>query len=99
MSRDSTQALLNSIGMTEKNAIQTLLHSIDESPYSIQEWMDALIRFQEWEASQNRVISIEKKLEYLSCCIEGLKGSEKLMTFPDLLSEYLRIHGVLDSLP
>ena len=97
MNQASIHELLQWIGITDESLAQNLLHSIDESPYSIQEWMDALVRFQEWEVSQQRVIPIQQKLEYLSCCIEGLKGNEKLMTFPDLLSEYLSVHGVLAS--
>ncbi len=67
--------------------------SIDESDYSLEEWVTALIEFHLWE-EKNKPLSITTKLDYLICCTEGSVQTGKLLPLSELLIQYLNAHGV-----
>lgn len=66
---------------------------IDESPYSADQWAEALHEFNGWSLNQKRELTLPHMLEYLSCCCESGMPAH-LLSLPFLLQEYLRDHGV-----
>ena len=75
--------------------IETLVREIDDSPYSLEEWIDALLKFSEWEQFNQRILPLEQKRQYLGCCIEGLKTQSATIRLGDALDHYLKINGVV----
>ena len=73
--------------------VQKWIAVIDESPYSVAQWAEALIEFESWASAQKRVLSFPHMLEYLSCCCESGMPAH-LLSLSFLLQEYLLDHGV-----
>ena len=73
--------------------VQSWLQAVDESPFSLTQWAEALIEFKLWEQENHRKIALEHMLEYLNCCCESGMPAH-LLPLPFLLKEYLRDHGV-----
>lgn len=67
---------------------------VDESPYGLAEWIEALEYFYDWFAQNERESpGLSQLLEYLSCCTEA--GSNSPVGFPlqGLLEEMLDRYG------
>ncbi|MBC7396772.1 MAG: hypothetical protein H7333_04945 [Bdellovibrionales bacterium] len=73
--------------------VQSWLQAVDESPFSLTQWAEALIEFKLWEQENRRKIALQHMLEYLNCCCESGMPAH-LLPLPFLLKEYLRDHGV-----
>ncbi len=67
---------------------------VDQSPYSLIEWLDALVRFSVWEEKHKRPLLLERKQEYLLCCIEGTGTRAPRIGLADALEHYLNTNGV-----
>ena len=74
--------------------LQNWVLLIDESPFSLKEWNEALIAMKEWEKAQNRCLALAHRFEYLSCCAVSAQSFPKLVSFSDLLKEFLHTYGV-----
>ncbi len=73
---------------------ENFARTVDDSPYGLDEWIAALITFQQWEIQQGRTLILEQQMEYLNCCIEGIAGQAITLPLPELLSHYLTSNGV-----
>ena len=74
--------------------IQSFGRTVDESPYCLEDWIDALLVFQNWGARQKRHLPLEKQVEYLICCIDGLKSATASLHLSEALTYYLEKNGV-----
>jgi hypothetical protein len=91
--KKASTALLTQAQNLSPEAVSSWLHTIDESPYPLEEWLESLLVFEAWSKHESRHLTLIHMLEYLSCCAESAKSGVKLpLSF--LLTEFLRIHGV-----
>jgi hypothetical protein len=83
--------------VTEMEALEVRnwIETVDDSPYSVSEWAEALVRFAHWEQNY-RTLPLKQKREYLCCCVEGTGGTTSLLPLTSLLDHYLDTHGVRD---
>ncbi len=70
-----------------------LVHMIDDSSYSLNEWLEAFVSFEVWCKNEKRDLGATHMFEYISCCAESARAGVKLpLTF--LLQEFLKTNGV-----
>ena len=78
---------------------QFLAESIDDSDYTVQEWLIALHEFWKWQLSADKAFGTRFHIEYLNCCVQGsVQGGGKLLSLADLFHDYVRIYGVAGSI-
>ena len=87
-------ALVLDVKNADDSVITNWVKIIDASTDSLNDWCKALIEFRRWELSENRLLTLAHKIEYLSCCREGGANAGTLVSLSDLLIEYLKNHGV-----
>lgn len=76
-----------------------LAESVDDSDYSVQEWLIALDEFWKWKTAYQRDFSTRFQIEYLNCCAQGsIQGGGKLLSLADLFHDYVKIYGVSGSI-
>lgn len=81
------------------NDFQFLAESIDDSDYSVQEWLIALHEFWKWQVANSKELGTRFHIEYLNCCVQGsVQGGGKLLSLADLFHDYVRIYGVSGSI-
>ena len=89
----ASERLITQAHALTPDQLSRFLVTVDESPYSISEWVDAIFAFEEWAKKEGRVLSLVHELEYLSCCTESPRGGVTLpLAF--LLTEFLKTNGV-----
>ncbi len=88
-------SLIKQVAEMEAPEVRNWIETIDESPYAVSEWAEALIRFSNWELNR-RTLPLKQKREYLNCCVEGTGGASSLLPLTSLLEHYLDTHGVRD---
>jgi hypothetical protein len=93
MKQNADAKLVKAADLLTGNDLKMWLNTIDESAYSLDEWMESLILFKAWTIEQKRELDFSNQLEYLSCCAESARGGVKL-PLPFLLKEFLRTNGV-----
>ena len=74
-------------------AIENLFSSVDESPYSLHEWIDAVEYFTNWLEERDRESPWPTMLGYLSCCSESPENKDIKNNLTALLSDMLKAHG------
>ena len=87
--------LIKQVVEMDPTEIRNWIETVDESPYAVSDWASALVLFSEWEGT-HRVLPLQQKREYLSCCVEGTGGSSTLLPLTGLLEHYLKTQGVRD---
>jgi hypothetical protein len=87
--------LLSGFSRLSEEELRLWVESIDDSPYGLEDWARALIRFARWEEA-HRELTLEQKRTYLLCCIEGAGASAHLLPLETILENYLETHGVRD---
>jgi hypothetical protein len=93
-SSPETKNLRSRIESSPEVWIKSFVQAVDESPYALHEWLDALLLFEKWGAQHQHGLSLEKQHEYLQCCIDGLKTNAPTLPLKDVLHYYLEKNGV-----
>jgi hypothetical protein len=70
------------------------VQTIDESPYGLEDWLDAFFVFDQWCTTNRRFLDLEQQRGYLECCIEGLNPTAPTIPLKDGLRHYLDKNGV-----
>lgn len=68
-----------------------LLEAVDESDYSLRDWVEALVSFSEYIEDSDGVADLKIMLGYLNCCCEANEGSVGLPlihVLNEMLSQY-----------
>jgi|GEM_PF-6604713 len=66
---------------------------VDDSPYTSDEFIDALQFFQAWLKKRNRPVDLKCMLGYLNCCIEESSRIPGQLNLVGLLELMLEEHG------
>jgi len=77
----------------KRNGWSLLVENIDESPYTLKEWMEAWEFFHHWLQSRNRRASFFNRMGYMACCGQYLEGKAIYPAFVVLLEEMLEGYG------
>jgi hypothetical protein len=73
--------------------ITAYVQAIDESSYSFDEWLTAILYFQGW-LPKDADYGLNDQMEYLICAVEGTMQSGNLLPLKDVLANYLKLEGV-----
>ncbi len=66
---------------------------VNESPFSLSDWMSAIEYFYNWLEEQGRKIDFLPMLKYLACCVAAPDASEAGQTLTSLITDMLQVHG------
>lgn len=77
----------------KKDGWPLLVENVDESPYTLNEWLEAWEFFHHWLQNRNRRASFSNRLGYLACCGQYLEGKAIFPAFIVLLEEMLEGYG------
>ena len=68
--------------------------AVDQSPYSVNDWVRALQFFDHWLKKNQRQHSRLNQIHYIQCCIEGANVPQGELGLVFLLDDYLNSYGV-----
>ena len=71
---------------------KTLLNSVDESEFSLHEWVESLLLIDQWLEQNNLILSTRNSIEYISCAAAAGK-SPGLCHLPSVVSDFLEQYG------
>ena len=54
----------------QPNALEVFVSMVDESDYSLSEWLDALTMMTEWLTEKSQIMSLSDQIQYLNCARE-----------------------------
>ncbi len=83
----------------KKDGWDLLVENVDESPFTLSEWLEAWELFNDWLGKRNRRANFINILGYLACCGQYLEGKAVFPAFCDLLEEMLEEYGFEGSEP
>ncbi len=90
----TTSHLIDEFDQASESDLQHWAALIDESPYSLNDWSEALLCLKAWEANEKRTLTLVHRFEYLSCCAASASNFPHLISLPNLLKSFLASHGV-----
>ena len=70
-----------------------LLGYVDESPFSLLDWIEALKLLGHWLDAHDQKMEVEDQLGYVSCAVEAVGADAQLTHLPTLVSEMLSQYG------
>ncbi|MFP4259935.1 MAG: hypothetical protein ACLFS1_02540 [Opitutales bacterium] len=73
--------------------LDTLVEAVDESPFSLRQWVEALVVMGEWLHSHRRQASLEDQIGYVSCAAASASHCPNEESLPDLVGEMLANYG------
>lgn len=79
--------------LSDEASARALLSAVDESPFGLRDWVDALISLDEWLESRNLAASLPDQLGYLTCASESAGGGANLTTLHETVKEMLKEYG------
>jgi len=80
-------------GDADAEFCSAFLDSVDESAFSLREWVNALMVLAQWLDSHSAELSLEDQIGYVSCAAEIASGSATWIDLPELVEEMLADHG------
>lgn len=79
--------------LTGPGLVEALLQLVDDSPYSLAQWIDAFIVLEQWLEAQRRCASIQEQLGYVHCSAAAAGSGASLTTLDAVVREMLDAHG------
>jgi hypothetical protein len=73
--------------------VSHLLAEADESPFSLQQWVEALYRFDEWLSTHGLSLPVENQIGYVGCSAEAGSAYATLTPLPLQVLEMLETYG------
>ena len=74
-------------------AIRRLVASVDESNYSLRQWVESLMVMGQWLDVRGRALPLEDQVGYVCCAAEASAASSTMTHLPDLVGEMLEAYG------
>lgn len=75
----------------EDSAFETLIDLVDESSYSLSDWIEGIELFAHWLAKEGRKTHFKSMLEFLICACEA--PDTQSAAFKDVIQDFLEVHG------
>ncbi len=73
--------------------VECFFNSVDESPYSLSQWIEAVEYFSNWLDTNQRTTPWPTLLGYLSCCSESPENKNIKHNLKSLLKDMLEVYG------
>lgn len=70
-----------------------LLREVDESNFTLTDWVEALIAFDKWLDRNGLTLSLQDRLAYISCAAKSVGNHATLSHLPSLVQEFLEQYG------
>lgn len=78
---------------TADKELKLLFERVDESPYSLTDWLESIETFHDWVASSGKTTELEMLLGYVSCCTEATPNSPSEVGLSSTVSAMLKQYG------
>lgn len=72
---------------------ELILKFVNDSPFSLTDWVDAIEYFHRWLGENNRKVDFLPMLKYLECCVASADAREGGQTFAALIEDMLAVCG------
>lgn len=82
---------------TEHNFPDLLLTKAEDSPYPLQQWLEALLLFDQWLHTRGLSLPIPNQIGYIACSAEAGSAYATLTQLPAQVSEMLENYGCDDA--
>jgi hypothetical protein len=79
--------------LPDEQSVRALLEAVDESPYSLRQWVDAFIVLGQWLDARGLRASFQAQLGYLGCACEAAGAGASLTTLSAVVAEMLGDYG------
>lgn len=79
--------------LPDNDSVPILLDAVDESPYSLGQWIDAIIVVDKWLDERGLEAPFQAQLGYVSCACEAAGAGATLTTLHSVVSEMLADYG------
>ena len=70
-----------------------LLDEVDESGFSLYQWVEALVVLSQWLDARDLTLSTEESLGYVSCAAASAGSAANLSHLSSLVSDFLEQYG------
>jgi hypothetical protein len=79
--------------LSDQGTLMALLDAVDDSPYSLSQWIDAFIVVGQWMEVRGLRASFGDQLGYVHCACESAGTGANLTTLSAVVSEMLDDYG------
>lgn len=80
-------------GDADQATCDALLESVDESDYSLRDWVEALRELGHWLDGRNMKMKLMDQIGYMSCAAASAGAGANLSHLPSLLNDMLQTYG------
>ncbi|MGJ8652305.1 MAG: hypothetical protein ACSHX8_03440 [Opitutaceae bacterium] len=77
----------------EQAVCDALLECVDESPYSLRDWIEALRKVGHWLDARSLAMELGDQIGYVSCATDSAGAGANLTHLPSLVEEMLEAYG------
>jgi len=71
----------------------TLVDAVDESPFSLRQWVEALVVMGEWLQSHRYAADLDDQIGYIGCACASVRTNPVEESLPFLVEEMLAEYG------
>ena len=71
----------------------TLIDAVDESPFSLRQWVEALVVMGEWLQSHRYAADLDDQIGYIGCACASVRTNPVEQSLPLLVEEMLAEYG------
>jgi len=79
--------------LADPEVVEALLQAVDDSPYSLGQWIDAFVVLDQWLEAKSLSASIEDQMGYLHCVAEAAGSGAVWIRLEAFVSEMLAQYG------
>jgi hypothetical protein len=79
--------------LSRPSAARPVLAAVDDSTFSLGQWIDAFIQLEQWLEAQGRRASFDDQLGYVHCACEAAGNGANLTTLAAVVAEMLDDYG------
>ena len=73
--------------------LKTLLREVDDSPFTLTDWLQSLIVLHDWLDAKQLTVPLEEGIGYISCAAKSVGDSAMLTHLPSLVDDFLNQYG------
>ena len=93
MCEQKNEKYLKSLFKNSEMNYQDLIQFVDESTFSLSDWMNAYERLQVWLRQRSLKLSVKNSFDYIHCASKANSNQVHLQSLDDLTSEFLNTYG------
>ena len=86
-------ALMKHFMSDDANLRKILFQEVDESDFSLTDWVDSLAMLYRWLDQKGLVLSPRDSIGYISCAAKSVENSSSLSHLPSLVHDFLEQYG------